>query len=42
MEELNRFILDEFFRNYDIVRKRILFLDNILIDLLFRKKSRLF
>lgn len=42
MEELNRFILDEFFRNYDIVRKRILFLDNILIDLLFRKKSWLF
>lgn len=42
MEELNRFILDEFSRNYDTARKRTSSPDNTLIDSPSRKKSRLF
>lgn len=42
MEELNRFILDEFSRNYDSTRKRTSSPDNTPFDSPSRKKSRLF
>ena len=42
LEELNKFILDEFARNYEPSRKRTSSPDHVKIDSPTRKKSRLF
>lgn len=42
LEDLNKFILDEFARNYDSSRKRTSSPDHVKMDSPSRKKSRLF